>query len=141
MNRVTIIGRLTREPEVRYSQGENAKAIARFSVAVDRKFKREGEADADFISVIAFGKNGEFVEKYLNKGTKIAISGHIQTGSYTNQEGKKVYTTDVVAEEFEFVESKKEGNSTNESNSSISNGFVNVPEGIEDELPFVAPTR
>ena len=106
MNKVMLIGRLTREPEVRYSQGENASAVARYTLAVDRRFKREGDATADFISCVCFGKLAEFAEKYLHQGVKIAVTGRIQTGSYTNKDGVKVYTTDVVVEEQEFAESK-----------------------------------
>lgn len=106
MNKVILIGRCTRDPEVRYSQGENATAVARYTLAVDRQFKRDGDQSADFINCIAFGKRGEFAEKYLRKGTKIAVVGRIQTGSYTNKDGQKVYTTDVIVDEHEFVESK-----------------------------------
>ena len=139
MNKVILIGRLTKDPEVRYSQGDNSMAIARYSLAVDRRFKRNGdEQTADFINCVAFGKSGEFAEKYLRKGTKIAIVGRIQTGSYTNRDGQKVYTTDVVVEEQEFAESK--GNNSSVDSQHISNnevGFVNVPDDIEDsELPF-----
>lgn len=138
MNKVILIGRLVADPEVRYSQGENATAIARYRLAVDRRFKREGEQTADFISCVAFGRNGEFVEKYLCKGTKIAVAGRIQTGSYTNKEGQKVYTTDVVVEEHEFCESKgSSGQSTTQYGQPDSDGFQNVPDGIEEELPFM----
>ena len=114
MNKVILIGRLTRDPEVRYTQGDNAMAIARYSLAVDRRFKKDGdEQTADFINCIAFGKAGEFAEKYFRKGTKIAVVGRIQTGSYTNKDGQKVYTTDVVVEEQEFAESKNSGSSDN----------------------------
>ena len=107
MNKVILIGRLTKEPDVRYSAGENQMAVARYTLAVDRKFKRQGdEQTADFINCVTFGKNAEFAEKYLNKGTKIAVTGRIQTGSYTNKDGQKVYTTDIVVEEHEFCESK-----------------------------------
>ena len=114
MNKVTLIGRLTKNPEVRYSTGQNPTAVARYTLAVDRKYKRDNEPTADFINCIAFGKNGEFAEKYLLKGTKIAISGRIQTGSYTNKDGNKVYTTDVVVEEQEFCESKSKQNQSQE---------------------------
>jgi len=144
MNKVILIGRLTRDPEVRYSQGENALAIARYTLAVDRRFKRPGEADADFIGCVSFGKAAEFAEKYLKQGTKIAITGRIQTGSYTNKDGQKVYTTDVVVEEQEFAESK--GTSSGESNyqassrpapsQAMGDGFMNIPDGIDEELPF-----
>ena len=135
MNKTILIGRLTKDVETRYS-GE--MAIARYTLAVDRKFKREGEATADFISCVAFGKNGEFAEKYLKKGTKIAVTGRIQTGSYTDKDGKKVYTTEVVAEEHEFVESKGSGANENDvpTFKPDSNGFVSIPDGVEEELPF-----
>ncbi len=146
MNKAMLIGRLTRDPDVRYSQGENPMAIARFTLAVDRRrAKKDSEQQqADFISCIAFGKQGEFVEKYVKKGTKLAITGRIQTGSYTNKEGQKVYTTDVVCEELEFAESKKADNSGASTPASSApqaadpadDGFMNVPDGIEDELPF-----
>jgi single-strand DNA-binding protein len=144
MNKVILIGRLTRDPEVRYSQNENGTAIARFSLAVDRRFKRPGEPDADFISCVAFGKAAEFYEKYVKQGTKMAVTGHIQTGSYTNKEGQKVYTTEIMVEESEFAESKGSGNSdTGSSGSSrpapsqaVGDGFMNIPEGLDEELPF-----
>ena len=107
MNKVILMGRLTRDPEVRYSQGATATAIARFSIAVDRRFKRDGEPDADFINCVAFGKTGEFIERYGHKGTKFVVEGRIQTGSYTNQEGQRIYTTEVVVEDQEFTESKR----------------------------------
>lgn len=107
MNKVILMGRLTRDPEVRYTSGEEAKAIGRYTLAVDRRFKREGEAAADFISCVAFGRQAEFAEKYFRQGTKILVTGRIQTGSYTNKEGRKVYTIDIVVEEQEFAESKK----------------------------------
>ena len=114
MNKVIEIGRLTKDPEVRYSNGANGStAVARYTLAVDRKFKQEGQPSADFINCIAFGKLGEFAEKYLHKGVKIAIVGRIQTGSYTNKDGQKVYTTDVVVEEQEFCESKSSQQSQN----------------------------
>ena len=132
------MGRLTKDPDVRYSQGEKATAVARCAIAVDRKFKRDGEASADFINCIAFGKNGEFAEKYLRKGTKIVVVGRIQTGSYTNKDGQKVYTTDVVVEEHEFAESKKSaGESLPQATSHTDkDGFMNIPDGIDEELPF-----
>lgn len=145
MNKVILIGRLTRDPEVRYSAGENALAIARYTLAVDRKFRRDGEQSADFISCVCFGKSAEFAEKYFHQGLKIAVVGRIQTGNYTNKDGNKVYTTDVFVEEQEFAESKKasEGSgggtaTQHQSNSSKSNsdGFMNIPEGIDEELPF-----
>lgn len=144
MNKVILIGRPTRDPEVRYSQGENAMAVARYTLAVDRKYNRNNdEQSADFINCVAFGRNGEFAEKYLRKGIKIAVVGHIQTGSYTNKDGIRVYTTDVVVDEHEFVESKN-NSSNNAAFSSDStsgydpagDGFMNIPDGIDEELPF-----
>ena len=136
MNKVILTGRLTKDPEVRYSQGANATCIARYSLAVDRKFKKEGEASADFLNCVAFGKTGEFAEKYLKKGMKIAIVGRIQTGSYTDKDtGKKVYTTDIVVEEHEFCESKNASESYTPHGGT--DGFVSVPDSITDEeLPF-----
>ena len=138
MNKVILIGRLTRDPEVRYSQGDNPLAIARYTLAVDRKFNRNNdEQSADFIGCVAFGKAGEFAEKYFRKGTKIAVTGRIQTGSYTNKDGVKVYTTDVVIEEQEFAESKNSGSAQEAPQpSTSSDGFMNIPEGIDEELPF-----
>ena len=153
MNRVVLMGRLTRDPEVRYSQGENSMAIARYTLAVDRRRSRNNndENSADFISCVAFGRSGEFAEKYLHKGTKICVSGRIQTGSYTNKDGQKVYTTEVVVEDQEFAESKNSDSSAGyqssgfggsraaddhrASGSSI-DGFMNIPDGIDEELPF-----
>lgn len=138
MNKVILMGRLTRDPEVRYSQGESATAVARYTLAVDRRFKRENENSADFINCVAFGKNGEFAEKYLRKGIKIAIIGRIQTGSYTNKDGQRVYTTDVVVEEQEFAERKPSPNESNERPDFVAgnDGFMNLPDGIDEELPF-----
>lgn len=143
MNKVILMGRLTKDPEIRYSQGEKSTAVARFTLAVDRKFKQEGQPNADFINCIAFGKLGEFAEKYLHKGTKIVVVGRIQTGSYTNKDGQKVYTTDVVVEEQEFAESKNASGSNNGGgnvgpvqNNGAGDGFMNIPDGIESELPF-----
>lgn len=130
MNKVILMGRLTRDPDIRYTAGDSTTAIARYSLAVDRRFKREGEATADFIACVAFGKNAEFAEKYLRQGMRIAIVGRIQTGSYTNRDGNKVYTTNVVVEEHEFAESKKERPED------TGDGFMNIPDGIEEELPF-----
>lgn len=136
MNKVILMGRLTREPEVRYSQGDNSIAIARYSLAVDRRYKRDGdEQTADFINCVAFGKSGEFAEKYLHKGTKIAVVGRIQTGSFTNKEGQKVYTTDVVVEEQEFAESKNSASGTGNANTSTNNNTSSA-DGIDEELPF-----
>ena len=144
MNKVILMGRLTRDPEIRYSQGEKATEIARYTLAVDRRFKRDGDQTADFINCIAFGKLGEFAEKYLRQGTKITVCGRIQTGSYTNRDGVKVYTTDVVVEEQEFAESKSKQQSNTQAGPSpygpapeSGDGFMNIPDGVEDEgLPF-----
>ena len=143
MNKVILMGRLTRDPEVRYSQGENSLAIARFTLAVDRRFKRQGEQEADFISCVSFGKTAEFAEKYLKQGTKIAVTGRIQTGSYTNKEGQRVYTTEVIVEETEFAESKSASGESGYQNTSrpapteaVGDGFMNIPDGIDEELPF-----
>ena len=135
MNKVILLGRLTRDPEVRYSQGENSMAIARYSLAVDRRVKQDNSDSADFINCIAFGRNGEFAEKYLRKGTKIAVSGRIQTGKYTDRDGKTIYTTDVVVEEHDFCESK--GNSQQSDPAPAQdNGFMNIPDIDDEELPF-----
>ena len=137
MNKVILVGRLCDEPEIRYSQGENATCVARYRLAVNRRFNKDGEQQADFINCIAFGKLGEFAEKYLHKGTKIAVTGRIQTGSYTNKDGQKVYTTDVVVEEQEFCESKSSNQSQqNERLQQSSDDFMKIPDGIEDSLPF-----
>lgn len=131
------MGRLTKDPEVRYSQGENSSAVSRITLAIDRRFKRDGEPNADFINCVAFGKTAEFQEKYFRKGTKVAITGRIQTGSYVNKDGVKVYTTDVIIEEQEFAESKSSGGGNLESVPGGSDGFMNIPGGIDDsELPF-----
>ena len=149
MNKAILMGRLTRDPEVRYTQGENQMAIARYTLAVDRRFNRNGDENtADFISCVAFGKAGEFAERYFRKGTKIAVTGRIQTGSYTNKDGVKVYTTDVVVEEQEFAESKNSNSNSAENNygapannfstapMAAGDGFMNIPDGIDEELPF-----
>ena len=146
MNKVILMGRLTRDPDVRYSQGESSSAIARYTLAVDRRFVKRDDPNAqtaDFIGCVAFGKEAEFAEKYLKKGTKIAVSGRIQTGSYTNKEGVKVYTTDVVVEDQEFAESKNsQGGTSYQAPDSApqpgaaGDGFMNIPDGIEEELPF-----
>lgn len=139
MNRVILTGRLTRDPEVRYSQGEKSIAIARYTLAVDRKFKKEGEQSADFISCVAMGKNGEFAEKYLKQGTKIVVEGHWQTGSYTNKDGAKVYTNDCMVESHEFCESRNASQQSGNDRSQPmkdSNIFMNIPDGIDEELPF-----
>lgn len=133
------MGRLTKDPEVRYSQGDNSMAIARYTLAVDRKFKRDGEPNADFINCIAFGKNGEFSEKYLHKGIKILVEGRWQSGNYTNKDGKKVYTNDCVVESCEFAESKnasqQNGQSSRPQPSNSDDGFMQIPDNMED-LPF-----
>ena len=148
MNKVILMGRLTREPDVRYSQNaDGSMAVARYTLAVDRRRARNNndEQSADFISCVAFGRSGEFAEKYLKQGTKIVATGRIQTGSYTNKDGNKVYTTDVVIEDQEFAESK--GSSSSDGGSyqpagrpspanASAEGFMSIPEGIEDDLPF-----
>lgn len=147
MNKVVLIGRLTKDPEIRYTNGENSMAVARYTLAVERRTKRDADQKADFISCVAFGKPAEFAEKYLHQGIKVAVSGRIQTGSYTNREGRKVYTMDVVVEECEFAESKNANQNQNENQRSQesgmspyggipSDGFMNIPDGIDDELPF-----
>ena len=144
MNKVILMGRLTRDPEVRYSQGENATAVARFTLAVDRRFRRD-DASTDFIGCVAFGRNAEFIEKYFRQGTKALITGRIQTGSYTNRDGQKVYTTDVVVEDQEFAESKNASGASDsgfapisrpQPSAAIGDGFMNIPDGIDEELPF-----
>ena len=138
MNKVILIGRLTRDPEVRYTQGDNSMAIASFSVAVNRKFKRENEPEADFFNCTAFGKQAEFVEKYLKKGTKILISGRVQNDNYTNKEGQKIYSVRVMAEEIEFAESKSADAGTQPTQPTFNaDGFMNIPAGLEEELPFM----
>ena len=156
MNKVILMGRLTRDPEVRYSQsntGDGQMAIARYTLAVDRRFNKNGDQSADFIGCVAFGRSAEFAEKYLKQGTKIAITGRIQTGSYTNKDGNKVYTTDVVVEEQEFAESKAASDNYAASHPQTSSpapapsmpapgaasadGFMNIPDGIDEELPFI----
>ena len=150
MNKVILMGRLTRDPEVRYSQGgENSLAIARYTLAVDRRFRRNNDnnvQNADFIGCVAFGRSAEFAEKYFRQGLKVVVTGRIQTGSYMNKEGQKVYTTDVVVEDQEFAESKSASNQGSHTASAASpspspstdtgDGFMNIPEGIDDELPF-----
>ena len=135
MNKVILMGRLTKDPEVRYSQGNNPMAIARYTLAVDRKFKRDGEPTADFINCIAFGKNGEFAEKYLHKGIKILVEGRWQSGSYTNRDGQKVYTNDCVVESCEFAESKNANQGERPQPSNSDDGFMQIPDNMED-LPF-----
>ena len=158
MNKVILMGRLTRDPDIRYSQGENPQAVARYTLAVDRRFRRQDQDQtADFISCVAFGRQAEFAEKYLKQGTKIALTGRIQTGSYTRNDGTKVYTTDVIVEEQEFAESKnasaQNGGSSWQSAPApapapaqpapaapqpdlSADGFMNIPDGIDEELPF-----
>ena len=136
MNKVILIGRIVRDPEVRYG-GANNTAVARYTLAVDRKYKKDGEQTADFINCVAFGKLAEFAEKYLKKGIKIAVTGRIQTGSYKNKDGNTVYTTDVVVEEQEFVESKSSQQQNTQGNNQQSNdGFMNIPDDVDNELPF-----
>lgn len=141
MNKVILMGRLTRDPDVRYTQGEDPMAIARFTLAVDRRGKRDGEASADFPSCVCFRRTAEFIEKYAHQGTKLVVVGRIQTGSYTNRDGQKVYTTDVVVEEAEFAESKAAADRNAQqtpppSPDTGADGFMNIPDGIEEELPF-----
>ncbi|MBQ8983828.1 MAG: single-stranded DNA-binding protein [Lachnospiraceae bacterium] len=147
MNKIILMGRLTRDPEVRYSQGANQTAVARFSLAVDRRFKREGEPDADFFNCTSFGKQAEFAEKYLRQGTKIVVSGRVQNDNYTNKEGQKVYSVQIIVEEIEFAESKNasSGNGGGASyqagsrpspSQAAGDGFMSIPEGAEKSLPF-----
>ncbi len=144
MNKVVLMGRLTRDPEVRYSQGENPLAIARYTLAVDRRFRRDGEATADFIPCVAFGRQAEHAERYYRQGLKVTVCGRIQTGSYTNKDGVKVYTTEVVIEEQEFAESKAASEANAGSfqqappapSAPAGDGFMNIPDGIDEELPF-----
>lgn len=146
MNKVVLMGRLTRDPDVRYTQGDRPLAVARYTLAVNRRFKRDNEPDADFINCVAFGRAGEFAEKYLKQGTKIVVSGRIQTGSYTNKDGIKVYTTDVIIEEQDFAESKAVAArntaasvpqpSAPQPSAASNDGFMNIPDGLEEELPF-----
>lgn len=150
MNRVILMGRLTRDPEVRYSQGERSMAIARYTLAVDRRGRRNqdsGEQTADFINIVAFDRAGEFAEKYFRQGMRVLVSGRIQTGSYTNKDGQKVYTTDVIVDDQEFADSKNASTSSVGGDyqptsrptptSAIGDGFMNIPDGVEDEgLPF-----
>ena len=159
MNKVILMGRLTRDPEIRYSAGENGTAVARYTLAVDRRFRRDSDATADFISCVAFGKSAEFAERYFHQGIKIALTGRIQTGSYTNRDGQKVYTTDVIVEEQEFAESKAASQGYNPEmarqpapapnpnpraaapmpvpgQAAAGDGFMNIPDGIDEELPF-----
>lgn len=130
MNKVILIGRLTKDPDIRYTQAQETMAIARYTLAVDRRYKKDGEQSADFINCVAFGKLGEFAEKYLHKGMKIAVEGRVQTGNYTNKEGQKIYTTDVIVESSEFCESKKERTPT-----TTDDGFMDVSDNVSD-FPF-----
>lgn len=141
MNKVILMGRLTRDPEIRYSQGEKSTAVARITIAVDRKFKQEGQPTADFINCLAFGKRAEFLEKYCKKGTKLVVEGSWQTGSYTNKDGQKVYTNECLIENCEFAESKNASCGNNSSvNAPVQNNggedFMRIPDGIDEELPF-----
>ena len=142
MNRVILMGRLTRDPEVRYTTGEKSMAIARYTLAVDRRGSRNnnGEQTADFINIVAFDKAGEFAERYFHQGMRVLVSGRIQTGSYTNKEGQKVYTTDIVVDSQEFADSKGSGSSSGSSatpSTPTGDGFMNIADGVEDEgLPF-----
>ncbi len=152
MNKVILMGRLTRDPEVRYSQGASQTAVARFSIAVDRRFKREGEPDADFFNCTAFGKQAEFIERYLRKGVKVVVCGRIQNDNYTNKEGQMVYSVRVMVDEIEFAESKNAsagngdggyngggymgGGTSAPAPSGAGDGFMNIPDGIDEELPF-----
>ncbi len=152
MNKVILMGRLTRDPDIRYSQGENSTAVARYTLAVDRRFRRDADQTADFISCVAFGRSAEFAEKYFRQGLKVVVTGRIQTGSYTNRDGVKVYTTDVVVEDQEFAESKNASGGEPQAYSApqrpqpapgpgpsapdLDDGFMNIPDGIDEELPF-----
>jgi len=144
MNKCILMGNLTRDPEIRYSQGENSVAIARFSIAVNRRFVREGEDDADFFNCTAFGKQAEFVEKYFHKGSRMLLSGRIQNNNYTNDKGEKVYSVQIVAEEIEFAERKSTADANQSGNSgdgasqsnAANDDFMKIPDGIEDGLPF-----
>lgn len=154
MNKVILMGRLTRDPDIRYGQGENTSVVARYTLAVDRRFKKQGEEQtADFISCVSFGRTAEFAERYLKKGIKVVASGRIQTGSYTNREGQKVYTTDVVVDDLEFAESKNAAGGEDDyyqnagagytqapqrpdPAQAADSGFMNIPEGINENLPF-----
>ena len=141
MNKIELCGRLTNDPEVRYSQGEKSTAIARYTLAVDRRFKQEGQPTADFINCVAFGKKAEFLEKYCKKGTKLVVEGSWNTGSYTNKDGNKVYTNDCLVENCEFAESKNASENNNAGYvpapvAASNDGFMNIPDGINEELPF-----
>ena len=144
MNKVILMGRLTKDPEVRYSAGEKANAVARYTLAVERRIHRENEATADFIGCIAFSTAAEFAEKYFRQGMKVLVTGRIQTGSYTNSAGNKVYTTDIIVEDQEFAESKKDSGSSTQNDQknnekekeTAGDGFMEIPEGMDEEMPF-----
>ena len=147
MNKVIMMGRLTRDPEVRYSQGASQTAIARFSLAVDRRWKREGEPDADFFNCTVFGRQADFVEKYLRQGTKVVVTGRIQNDNYTNKDGQKVYSVQIIVEEIEFAESKNaaaangaapayQASARPSPSQAAGDGFMSIPDGAEEELPF-----
>ncbi len=136
MNKCILMGRLVRQPEVRVTTGNTPTTVAKFTLAVDRKFHKEGEQSADFISCTAFGKTAEFAEKYLKQGTKVVAEGRWQTGSYKNKDGQTVYTNDCLIESLEFAESKKDSQSDTQTDSQTADGFVNVPDGLVEELPF-----
>ena len=142
MNKVILMGRLTKNPEIKYAGKENDMAVARYTLAVNRRYKRDGEQEADFISCITFGKSAEFAQKYLHKGMRIVIGGRISTGSYKDKDGKTIYTTDVIVEEHEFAESKATGCGDYQAagrpapSAAAGDGFISIPNGIEDELPF-----
>ncbi len=147
MNKVILMGRLTRDPEIRYSQGERSMAVARFTLAVDRRRRssdNNSEQTADFITCVAFDRQAEFAEKYLHQGTKMLVTGRIQTGSYTNKDGQRVYTTEVMVDELEFAESKASAEGSGYTapgrpapSAAAGDGFMNIPDGVEDEgLPF-----
>lgn len=140
MNKVILMGRLTMEPEVKYTAEDNPTAVAKYQLAVKRNYAREGQPNSDFIRCVTFGRNAEFTEKYLHRGTKIVITGRIQTGNYTNQAGQKVYTTDIIVEEQEFAESKavneERANAAASGMEADNEGFMNIPDGIDEDLPF-----
>lgn len=136
MNKTILMGRLTRDPEIRYPQNPDSKPVARFSLAVDRRFKRDGEPDADFFNCTCFSKLAEFTEKYLRKGSKILVEGSVHNNNYTNKDGQTVYSVNVIVENMEFAESKPKTNGENSRPETDSDGFMNIPDGIDSELPF-----
>lgn len=139
MNKVILLGNLTRDPEIRYSQGDNSLAIARFSLAVNRRFSKNGEKEADFFNCTAFGKQAEFVEKYFKQGSRMMLTGRLQNDNYTNKNGEKVYTVQVIVEEVEFAEKKNSSGGTagkDAADPDTGDGFMSIPDGIEDGLPF-----